>query len=257
VVSLSPIVALLILRRKHSLHAEDGLLLLLSIVLLVILYLLTNPDLINTIQSDMTEQSIGKVLLGGIAYSIIFGYFILRILRLFSTGGADKLLRYMALMLCLLNIFFVYLIFGVCFSDLLDSIATLRSGNVGNEHLLGTSYLFLILQFATNTLSYIMNIFMGFTALRLLAIMQTNRYSSEAVSKARYLSKLCVITLAITVISNISFNLLQFIFAKSIMILDISVQIPVLPIIFMLAVLLLTQLVTESKQLKDDIDMFI
>jgi hypothetical protein len=140
---------------------------------------------------------------------------------------------------------------------MLASIAALRAGNSGNENLLGASYVFLVLQYLVNALPYMLDIVVVFAALRLLDEMRNERYSAAAVAAAGRMSRLCAVALTITILSNIAFNLLQLLFASSLMVMNHSVQIPVLSILFVLAALLLTRFVMESKQLKDENDAFI
>ena len=256
-VSMLPIAAVPILQKKRKLCAEDGLLGLLSAVLFAVLYVMINPGVISAWTGGMAAQPVGKTILGGMVYSVLCGYIVLRVLRLFSNGGTEKLLRYMSVMLRLLTVLFVYLIFGACFNGLLNSITALQAGNVGNERLLGASYIFLVLQFVVDALPYAFNVLVIFAALRLLAEMRSDRYSAETVAAAGQISRLCATALVAMVLANVGFNLLQLIFAKSLMVINGSVQIPIFPITFVLAALLLTRLVTENKQLKDDNDMFI
>jgi len=256
-ISLLPVAALYILWKRRKLNAEDALLGVLSAALFIVLYLMINPGMIPTAPGGVLGQPVGKAVLGSTVYSILCGYFVLRILRIFSAGGTRKLERYMTVMLSLLNILFVYLAFGVCFGNLLDSISSLQAGNMGNEQLLGVSYVFLIVQFIVNALPYVLDVLVVFAALRLLEEMRKDRYSAQTVAAAERMSRLCAGILAATVLSNIGFNLLQLLFAKSLMILNSSVQIPVLSIVFVLAALLLTRFAAENKQLKDDNDMFI
>lgn len=257
VLCLLPAAALLVLRRKRKLCAEDGLAVLLSAVLFAVLYMMTNPGEIGALTNGAVSQPIGKAILGGMTYSVIFGYFILRVLRLFHNGGTPKLVRYMSVMLVLINVLFVYMIFGACFNGLLDSIASLRAGNAGNEHLLGASYVFLVLQFIVDALPYAFNVMIIFAALRLLEEMRENRYSDGTVAAAGRVSSLCAAALVTTVLADIIFNLLQLAFAKSLHVINGSLQIPVFSIAFVLAALLFTRLITENKQLKDDNDLFI
>ena len=144
--SLLPITAVFILQKKHKLCAEDGLLGLFSAVLFAVLYIMINPGIISTWTGGIAAQYVGKAILGGMVYSVLCGYFVLRVLRLFSNGGTEKLVRYMSVMLRLLNVIFVYLVFGACLNRLLDSLTALQVGNVGNEHRLGASNIFLVLQ---------------------------------------------------------------------------------------------------------------
>jgi hypothetical protein len=255
--SLLPIAVLMILRKKRKLSAEDGLLGLLSAVLFPVLYIMINPGVLSTWTGGIAAQSVGKAVLGGMVYSLLCGYFILRILRLFTEGGTEKLIRYMSVMLSLLNLLFVYLIFGSCFNGLLNSLTELQAGNAGNEHLLGASYVFLVLQFVVDALPYVFNLLVVFAALRLTDAMRSDRYSAETVAAAGQISCLCAAALITMVLTNIGFNLLQLLFAKPLVMINSSVQIPVFSIAFVLAALLLSRLITENKQLKDDNDMFI
>jgi len=256
-ISLLPVAAVLVLRKKRKLYAEDGLLGLLSAVLFAVIYIMINPGLINTLTSGAAALSVGKAVLGGMVYSVACGYIILRVLRLFFDGGTSALLRYMSVMLRFLNVLFVFLVFGACISSLINSITALRAGNAGNEHLLCATYVFLVLQFAVDAMPYVFNISIVFAALRLLDEMRSDRYSSDTVAAAGHISRLCAAALVATILSNIGFNLLQLIFARSLAVINSSVQIPVFSIAFVLAALLLTRLVTENKQLKDDNDLFV
>ena len=256
-VSLLPIVYLLALLKKRKLHAEDGILVLLSAVIFAVLYIMVNPGLIDAWLSDAAQLSFGKAVLGSVAYSVLCGYLILRALRLFSGGGTEKLVRYISTMLHLLNVLFVYFVFGAHFGELLDTISAFQAGNTGREHALGVSYFFLVLQFVVDVLPYAFDILIVFAALRLLDEMRMDRYSIETVASAEQIARLCKVALVATTLGNIGFNLLQLIYAKSLAIINSSVQIPVFSITFVLTALLVTRLITENKRLQDDNDMFI
>lgn len=256
-VSLVPVAVLLVLLKKRGFHREDWLLAGLSAVLFAVLYLMINPGTIRSLFGGAAGLTVGKAILGGTAYSVLFGYLVLRMLRLFFAGSIGKLQKYMTTLLFLLNLFFVYLAFGSSLGKLLDSIGSLRAGNTGNEHLLGASYVFLVLQFAVNALPYLLDVLVVFAALQLLDELQADRYSSKSVATAKRLTRLCGAVLAAMVLTNITFNLLQLLFVKTLMVINSSVQIPVLSIAFVMAVLLLAQFIAENKRLKDDNDMFI
>ena len=196
-------------------------------------------------------------MLGVIVYSVLCGYLVLRALRLFTTGNTEKLFSHLAVMVGLLVIVFVYLIFGAAFNGLLKSITALRTGNSGNEHLLGISYVFLVLQFLLNALPYLLSIVVALAALRLLDELRTDRYSTATLSAAEQISRLCATSLIIMVLTNIGFNIFQLLFSKTLLSANYSVQIPLFAITFALVALLLTRLVAENKQLKDDNEGFI
>jgi len=263
VIGLLPAAGFLFMSIKRKARIEDGLLVLLSVVLFAVLYLMINPSIIDVFMGGTAGRSVGKAAYGGIVYSVLCGYFILKILRIVSAGGTEKLIRYMSVMLGLLSIIFVYMIFGILYGSLLDSIAVVKTGNTGsiinsiNVYPTGFLYIFLILQFIADALPYALNILIIFAGIQLLEEMQVNRYSTETVTAAKRVSRLCTKALAAIILVNIGFNLIPLILAAPLRIIHVSVQIPVFPITFVLAALLLTKLVAENKELKDDNDMFI
>lgn len=254
---LVPFFALLLFRRKRKLRFEDALLIMLSALLFATVYMMINPGMIDAKLKGAAALSFKKALLGSVIYSALLGYIAIRVLRHFLAGDAPKLQRYMLSLLCVLNVLFVYLAFGACFGDLLNAFENLRTGNIGNEQSLGITYVFLVLQYLTNALPYVLDILVVFAALELLKELHADRYSEASVIAAFKLSVLCGKALLITIISNIVFNLLQLIFMKWLWVINTSVQIPLLSIAFLLSALLLAQYIRENKQLKDDNDMFI
>ena len=256
-ICFSPVFAAFIFKKKRTLYPEDGMLVLLSALLFAVIYFMINPGIIAGFSEAMANLVMGKVLLGCIFYSAFFGYIVLRLLRLFTSGDTEKLTQYISVMLGAIAVLFVILIFGTYLGDLFNSMASLREGNTGNEYLLGTSYVFLSLQFVVNALPYVLNIFVISSAMKLVEEFQKGRYSAETSAASAHVSRLCIVTLVATVLSNVAFNILQLLFVKSLLAVNSSVIIPVFSVTFVLAALLLTKFVAETKQLKDDNDMFI
>lgn len=255
-ICLCPFIPVICHAKKNTRLSEDWLLAILSIVLFVNIYFMINPGLIQTYIS-LIGFTAGKAFLGSVTYSILFSYIILRVLQLFYRADTNKLYQYMGALLFLLSILLVALVFGVQLNQLIGSIKNLQAGNKGNEHQLWPSYLFLVLQYTVEALPYVLNIVLVFSALRLLKELRTDRYSQESISAADHLSQQCRTILTVSVLSNAGFNLLQLVFAKALRSIHGTVQLPLFSIAFVLAVLLLTGLIRENKQLKDDNDMFI
>ncbi|ABX42227.1 hypothetical protein [Lachnoclostridium phytofermentans] len=256
-ISFVPLFVLFIFKKRRRLYLEDSLLVVLSAVLFPVIYLMINPGMLGTNLFGVNEQIVSKALLGGVAYSVLLGYIILRILRIFFSADTNSLQKYIAALLCVLNVLFVYLAFGAYFGSLLDSFEALRVGNTGSEHSLGMSYVFLVIQYIVNALPNVLNVLVVFAVLKLLNEFASDRYSEATVVAANILSRLCGLALTITVILGIGFNLLQLVFLKGLRVVNGTVQIPLLSIAFVLAALLLAQFIRENKQLKDDNDLFI
>lgn len=254
--ALSPLGLMLWRGLKKRLRAEDALLAVLSAVLFAVLYLMVNPGSIG-MPGGAAGTMAGKIVLGATVYSVLCGYIILRLLRLFFGSGTEKLQKYMGVMMFLLSFLFVYAVFGASVSQLLDAFSTLHAGNQGNEQALGASEVFLVLQFIVNVIPYAADLWIVFAAGRLVSELQTDRYSDASVAWAAGLSRTCKIALIVTILSQIVFNLLQLVFTKSLMVMNSQVSIPVLSVVFVLAVLLIARYLAESKRLKDENDMFV
>ncbi|MGI6084803.1 MAG: hypothetical protein ACOYIF_05095 [Acetivibrionales bacterium] len=256
-ICLVPAFVLFYFRKKRKLYAEDALLAVLSAVLFIVIYLMINPGLLGTYLGIPAGQSVSKPLLGGIVYSVLVGYVLLRIMRLFFSAETFQLQKYLMVLLYLIIFLLVFVIFGTQFSHMLDSFEKLRTDNIGNEYLLGTSYIFLVLEYLVNALPYALVILVVFGGQNLLKELSIDRYSEKSVVAAEKLSHICGLALIITVLSNMVFNLLQLVLIKMLLVVNGAVQIPLFSIAFVLAALLLAQYIRENKQLKDANDMFV
>lgn len=246
----------LLYRIKHGFRAEDWLLGILSAVLFFTLYLMVNPQMLSSVLGTMGSLA-GKEILGGTVYSILCTYVILRVLRLFYSGCAAKLHGYMWVMLGILSLLFVYFIFGSGLHGLLRSLAALKEGNQDSRGNLGMSQVFLLIRYAVDVLPYVLDLAVVFAANTLLAQLGKDRYAEEAVSAARGLSRLCGISLSISLLANAFFNIIQLLFIKKLLVMNSMVQIPLISIVFVLGVLLLSRYISENQELKTDNDSFI
>lgn len=255
-VCLAPLVWIL-LRKPRKLLPEDALLALLCGGLFWVIYHMINPGLMTHSAVVGGGLAVAKALMGGAVYSVLCAYIVLQVLRRLFSAGLKQLQRYMMVLLHLLNVIFVYAVFGSGVSALGQSIAALQASNTGNEHLLGTSYLFLVLQHLVNMLPYALNIVMVFGAIRLLHQLRQDKYSQQTIDAAHTFSRLCVACLVITVSTIALLNILQLFMARFIYSINGQLVIPVFSIVFVLAALLLSRLVIENKALRDDSDSII
>lgn len=257
--SLLPLGVLLFHASKRSLHWEDSLLVVLIPLLFVVLYEMINPGIIPLGPSElgMMGADVRKAMLGCVVYSVLVGYLVLRALRLFFCAGKEQLQSYVSLLLGLLNVIFVYMVFGGCLQKFLQTVESTKASNQGTEDGLTLTYVFLFLQMLVDALPYLLDIMIVFVSQHMLQELGKDAYSLEAMEAAEKLSKACGISLKVTILSIVVFNLLQLLCAKNLRVLNGFVNIPILSIILVLAALLVAKLVTEGKRLKDDNDMFI
>ena len=255
--SLLPLGALLLLKRRQKLRAADGALVLLSVLLFAVLYFSVNPHLLSGWLGMAGLGDYGLMNLGCVFYSVLAAYLVLRVLRLFLAADTGKLQRYLTVLLVLLAALMVAAAFYLCPTELTENIRSLREGNQGNEHQLGASYIFLVLKCLVSALPYLLDVAVVFGGLKLLETLKDDCYSEAAVAAAAELSRLCVVSLSATMVANVAFNLLQLISMKSLRTVSTFVSVPVLSIAFVLAALLLARYIRENKQLKDENDLFV
>lgn len=253
---LLPVAALLVLRKRRGFCREDSLLALLSILLFAVLYYMVNPGLVPAPRGLMDGDAY-KSLFGGGVYALLLSYGVLRLLRRFAESDRGRLQQYLIRLLEVLAVVFIYLAFGACFSEFLTALADLQAGNRGNEGALMASYGFLFLRWLAAALPYVLDALVTLAALDLVEAMEVDRYAPAVTAAAEKLSRLCVGSLAATVLVTVGLNLLQLLFLGALYTLHVTVYLPVFSIAFVLGVLLLVQFIGENRQLKEDNDLFI
>lgn len=258
-ISLLPLWPVLIHAKKKKLHTEDILPVVLCPLLFVVLYEMINPGSITMGPAElgMLSADVRNGMLGCIVYSVLVGYLILRVLRLFFGAEKEKLQSYVSLMLGLLNVILVYMIFGGCLQKFLQTMESTKAANQGTEDGLTLTYVFIFLQMLTDALPYVLDMVIVFACQHMLAKLQKDAYSEETLEAAGKLTRVCGMSLKVTILSIVAFNLLQLLCAKHLRVLNGFVNIPILSILLVLTALLFAKLVAEGKQLKDDNNMFI
>lgn len=236
---------------------EDWLLVLFSALLLFSLYCMVNPGLLSSWTSSPLGSSWEAPFLGTLLWSVLAAWGVLRLIRCFFSAQRTTLLRYLDVLLYLLGLLLIYLIFGSGLSDLLDRLERVRNANQGNGHLLGLTNVFLVLQALADALPYLMDLWALHLLSSMLQTLGREGYSQLAVEQAHALSRFCGRALAAVILTVCGLDLAQLVCLRKLTQIDAAVQIPLLSLLFLLAALLLAQLIGESKRLQDDNDLFI
>lgn len=263
-ICLLPTLWMLRLIMKNAFQPEDSLLGILTATLFIVLYLMVNPasfrsffPILNAFSDDLADQLLFcKALCGSMIWSLITGYLILHMLRLFSHSKQELVWNYLEKFLAILSAIFVLIIFGSCLSELVSSISSLREGNI-NSGSLWPSYVFLSLRFFVDSFSWAMNIFVIHYILCFIAARKKDPYAQETLSAADRLCHFCMRALSAVIISNLLYQILQLLFASLLRDIHSTVSFPIISICFVLVVLLFTRILEENRQLKTDNDLFI
>lgn len=247
-------------RKKQKAQKIDILLLFLSVLLFFVFYYMINPGLINTGTIDS-----GKWSLGSTFYSVLFGYLLVRGLLQYTEADEGKLRKGIRILLGAVDVILVYEIFGSELGSLLQNISSVRSGNTGvtvsggyiTLFELNTTYVFLFLHFLIKILPCILNILVIFGARKLLDLSKEAMYQEENIVFTEKLVRFCTLSLIITIVADVGFNLLQLLFQNQLYQMDYVVNIPVFSLAFVLAIQLFARYIREMQRLKKDNDLFI
>ena len=228
---------------------EKIALLLVAGMILVALYGARNPGAFQNPHISGSE-GYNKMLLMIFSLSfwvMIILFVVLRLIRLFRAGHREQLLRYLrwlAYATCIL------LAAGSAFK-LADSVMKVIKGMPTAED----TGLF-ILKSVAALASLLLNLAVAFRMLDLLDITATEEQEGLADAASR-LSKISCIALACTVAFTALIHIVQLFLITALTDVKANADLPLSDIVFVLVILLLSRLLVENKQLKDDNSMFI
>ena len=243
-----PLLFLTGLGRGPAALAEKVLLSITSLMLFIALWKLAGPmeapfDLSG---AELGWDSFIKAVWGGVIWSLLILFGVLRLLELFRGGDKERLLIYQRRMLWLL----------CCFFTGLAALSAFEPVSAWAEAETGTARLALCLGYVSSALPYGLDAAVTVRAMKLLDSLLAGQ-RAEAAKRARRLSALCCVSLGISAALPVLLNLFQLALAKELSSLSFRVELPFLSLVFVLAVLLLTRLIEENRQLRDDNELFI
>lgn len=248
-VSIIPTMLALKTGRSKETAKERIALFLLSAVMMLALYGIMNPSLFCPTLLGAQKEFIPvmKATLGVTVWSVIVLYIILRLLRMFTAGDTNKLMQYLKVLLFILCMFFTAVIFTTCISDL---IAYLKDAQEALAVVLS------VIRFLVLSVPYAFDVVITISAIALLDVALSKEQIGIVESAAR-LSQICCIALGITTVTTAAFNVLQIILMRHLSKVAVNVDVPIVSIAFTLIILLVSRLLVENKQLRDDNDLFI
>lgn len=264
---LLPLYALARIRARRDWKAEDTLLGLCSLAVAGALF----PRGWVAYWSTSAETLFPRLAWQWLLFALLAGWVVLRLLRRFSDGGTQELLKLFRVLLGLAAAYFVFAVFFVEFAGLLTAIDTLKAGNTaftadtllpaaGNitgSKSLAFSYIVLALRFGAKSLPTLFAAATAYFAIGLLDTMEDDAFTQESAAYAPKLAAWCVKVLKLSVLLALAVNLLQAVCAPLILSTSISIPLPVLELCFVLAALLGARLIASNIALAADNDLFI
>ena len=266
-VILLPLYVLVRIGARRELKPEDALLVLIAFAAACALF----PHGWTAYWSTSAETLFPRLAWQWLLFALLAGWVVLRLLRRFSDGGTQELLKLFRVLLGLAAAYFVFAVFFVEFAGLLTAIDTLKAGNtaftadtllpaaadITGSKSLAFSYIVLALRFGAKSLPTLFAAATAYFAIGLLDTMEDGAFTQESAAYAPKLAAWCVKVLKLSVLLALAVNLLQAVCAPLILSTSISIPLPVLELCFVLAALLGARLIASNVALAADNDLFI
>ena len=265
---LLPLYALARIRETRALRPEDALLALASPAAACTLL----PRGWTAYWSASAETLFPRLAWQWLVFALLAGWVVLQLLRRFSDGGTQELLRLFRALLVLAAAYFV---FAVCFSELAGLFSAIDALKAGNTALagegglfpalsdgagtksLGASYAVLALRFISESLPSLFAAATAYFAAGLLDTMENGAFTQESARRAKTLSAWCAKALSVSVLTVLAVDLVQAAAARFLLDTLISVPLPLFELCFVLAALLGARLIESNAALAADNDLFI
>lgn len=227
--------------KKHRAEAEDGLLPLLTLLLLTALYQMINPGQLRTLFGPAAV--LGKTLLGAAVWAVLCCYGTLRLTRAMTRRQVETLAGWMPALRWVLTAAVIAVSCGV---RIPDWWRTLEESGIYTPLSL------------TAVLAPDVCTVMTLRALcDLLEVLGGGWYRSETLEAARRLSRVCCRCIAVTAVTQLCFSLMQVLCASVLGQVEITLELPLLQLVFLLVTLLFSRQLERGRQLQQDNDLFI
>ena len=269
-IGIIPLIFLSINLFKKRFEIEDSMLVAISVLIFVTIYYMINPTSLGNLFILDGMAQYGEMMLGITVYSILVGYFVFRFIRIISSSETSVLLKYAKIFFFIISIVLVYTIFGSQVNNLVSDINSVTSGNTSsgimpsilNENTLNNNSvlftnIFLVLFYIINQIPVLLDILIVFITINLIDELMIDRYSDGVIIAANKLASMCKISLVASVLTCMFVNIIQLIFSRYLLKLNVTTFIPLISIALVLIVLLLAKYFAQSNKLKHDIDLFV
>lgn len=251
---LLPILYLIIRIKKKTAKPEDILLVVLSILIFVALYHFVNPFYFTSLFGIMAA---GKMIVCITIYTVLVGYIAIKLLRRYLDSDTRKLLSHLKSLIAVICVIIVFDIFGSGLSNLIATFGAVQSANTDPAVSLTVTYVFLVVRYLNVSAVSLVNIIILFFASRLIDELKSDRYGDGVVLSANKLFTVSKRAVVFISLSFIFINLMQLLVIKSLHSSDFTANIPLVPLLLVLIMMVLSKYFAESKEIKSENDMFI
>ena len=140
---------------------------------------------------------------------------------------------------------------------LLSSMKQLIADNTGLNQSLFLSKLFLVLQYLVDILPFALELIIIFSGIKLINALEKDPYGEDVIISAGKTGNTCRNAVAAIMLSQITINILQFALGSQVRSSHFTLFVPLLSVVFILAVMLFVGYFEQAKRLKEDNELFI
>ncbi len=239
--SLLPAVWLLWRVKNKRAKGCDGLLGLLSLLLFWALYWMINPDLTGRFFGKLV--AFAPALLGVCLWAVLLCYGILQLCAAVGQSKNEGLHRWLTgLVWCVIAVFFLDLLAV----ELSRTVPELKNGNG-----------LMILNYLAALVTDLIGLRTALYALTLTERLEQGWYTEKTIQAAGDLADVCGEAIVVTAVTGMLFTLMQVLMSSAVDQLNVSLDLPVFQLLFLLCVLLLSRMIARGKALQDDSDSII
>lgn len=253
-----PLGVMLFLQSRQRAAKCDWLLPVLSAALYTGLWFFTNPSYMDKYLTPVPAAGLAKYTLAAVIYSLLLTWILLRFMARRQQAGFRRLLPGLRYLLYLYILALAVDSFLICGPEFLNACRELKESNSGAAaSLLNTSILFLALGSIVRLIPYLSELVLLAAGTRFLYCFEKETFGPGACIWLQRLKLYSGRLLALILLSNVGFSVLQLFCSRFILSSNHTIVFPISRIIVVCAIHMLSFFYLESKQLKEDNDMFI
>lgn len=258
--SLLPMVYLCAGWKKAGLNKTDILLPVISLYSFYLLYEFINPGLMLKRLPKLLAGTDGlpmvKMSFAIIFYVLVIAYFMFRMMQHLKSNNeknrlchlCNQLQKILIIISVLYTFYLGYFMTFMMFQDFNQSIEQNSSS---------VNMFFVVLTYILNGLPIILSIATLVSGIGLLKAMALSHLQAEEIQAASHMGAISKYTVYVTVICNITLNVLQFIFSRQLNDTSYVIKISFIPLIIAFSAVILSGYFKEAKDLHEDNEMII
>lgn len=249
-IALIPVIFALRYPRGRETLAERITLAVMAPVVLIVLWNMIHPGNVRPTEGTGSDAflQVVRAALSLIIWSVVILFVVLRLIRLFRAGKREQLLRYFRILLAISCMAFTAEL-AVTLMNAVPAPAT--DGSQSTQDIIAG-----IFRLAAGVVPPVFDIVILIRVMDLIRIAETEEQEGLA-ETAKRVSGISCIALAVSTGLCALYHVVQLLLMPGLTDLNVTVDIPVVSIVFVVVILLFTRLLVENRQLREDNSLFI